>query len=81
MKAWAVFGDDAQDGVLLVYANTRNEARRLGFQAGLYDFDEYMRTNARRSPAHDGSMTHGVVVETNEDLPGGVPAFYDEEGE
>jgi hypothetical protein len=79
MKAWHVM-DTAIDGEahLLVFAETRNRARQMGFEHGTWDFEEYIHTRAKRAPAWDGLLEQERVIDTNEDLPPGAPPFYSE---
>lgn len=78
MKAWHVHGGWPSDASLLVFAESKNRARMIGFQHGTWDFDEYIYTHAWRAPAFDTFADRERVIDTNEDLPAGAPAFYSE---
>ena len=77
MKAWCVFDVSPVDGVLLVFAATRNRARALACNQALWDW-EYVGTSAIRKQKWDSFFDAERVIETNDDLPAGAPEFYDD---
>ena len=78
MKAWCVFESNPHDGCILVYANTRNRARSLGFYKGpwAWDWESYMTTNARRAKDWDHVFNEEKIIEGNDELPDGTDKFY-----
>ena len=85
LKAWHVFeliGGTCQMS-LLVFASTRNEARSIGFNAGLWEYEYYIDVRANRRPEYDyyirSLARSNRIIATNDDLPAGAPEFYDDE--
>ncbi len=78
LRAWVVFSGHPMDGCLLVFANTRNAARKAGFSKGPWEWADYIDVSARRAPEHDKYATgeHPYVIVTNEELPAGAVPFY-----
>jgi len=75
-----VFCCDPYDGSLLVFAETANKARVKACRNGPYEWsDEYLDTRARRAKEWDKYADAERIIETNDDLPAGAPAFYDNE--
>lgn len=93
MKAWHVFELACWSNYktivnsLLVFASTRNKARSIAFNAGLWDYEYYIDVRAKRRPEYDEYTSLGTdfwgihtnIIETNDDLPAGAPDFYDDE--
>jgi len=46
---------------------------------GTWEYDDYTSINARRASVYDGAFDTETVIDTNEDLPDGYPAFYSDE--
>ena len=79
MKAWRFDDGDPGEACLLVYAQTRNEARILGFRACPWDCKGYKYTRVVRRPKWDDFFDCQTVVSDNKDLPIGAPPFFDNE--
>ena len=80
LKAYNVYpGNNPFDyGCILVFAETRNKARTIGWHQGPW-FSEYMEMSARRVKRFD-KYTIGVepyIIESNDELP--EPFFYEGE--
>jgi hypothetical protein len=79
IKAYAIIPDrETGDGALLVFADSRNRARYVALTHGTWEYDDYWRIKTRRAPEYDGAFDTETVVDTNDDLPAGHPAFYDD---
>ena len=76
MKAWHVHDGEPSECSLLVFAETRNGARFLGFRNGTWDFESYVGMRAIRAPKWDAYATAVRVIDENDDLPVGAPPFY-----
>ena len=79
MKAYAIIPYDSGDGALLVFAPNRNRARFMALTHGTWEYYDYTSINARRASVYDGAFDTETVIDTNEDLPDGYPAFYSDE--
>lgn len=74
MKAFNTFWDSPHGGCLLVWSETRNEARYI---ASLSPWEwEYKDVTAIRLPDYDQYYTGLGVAESNDDLPEDAPKFY-----
>ena len=79
MKAYKVIPDDNGEGALLVFAPNRNRARYMAYTHGTWDYDGYEFINIRRAQVYDGAFDVEAIIDTNDDLPDGYPAFYSDE--
>ena len=90
LKAWHVFelacwSSNYKTIVnsLLVFASTRNKARSIAFNAGLWEYEDYIDVRANRCPEYDyyvrSLARSDRIIETNDDLPAGAPDFYDDD--
>ena len=79
MKAWRFDDGTPEVACLLVYAQTRNEARILGLQACPWDCEGYEFTRALRRPKWDDYFDVQTVIAVNQDLPEEAPRFFDNE--
>lgn len=79
MKAYNVYPGDNMfhEGCVLVYANTRNKARQLGFKKGPWNGYDYIDFNALRVKPFDNVFNKEIVIESNKELPEGL-IFFDE---
>ena len=80
MKAWMVYHKDFNIygylQSLLVFADLRNRAIRLGQLSGTWQWDEYIDIRAKRAPIWDEYATTERVIDYNGDLPAGAEPFY-----
>ncbi|MCB1719230.1 MAG: hypothetical protein KDK05_29195 [Candidatus Competibacteraceae bacterium] len=77
LKAWHCGTGDDNEFSLLVFAETRNRARYMALKAGLWDYESYEYIWAKRAaPQFDDYADRERVIETNDELPDGAPAFY-----
>ena len=76
MKAYSIFSGCPSDGCILVYAETRNQAKSKAV-GELFEW-EYVDMNSRREPSFDkyASQVSGYIVEDNDELPEGAEPFY-----
>jgi len=83
MKAWCIFIGHSphDDGAVLVYAHTRNDAKMIAFDQGPWTGCDYIDLRAWRMPKFDEhyNSTYGNYFERNEDLPKLSPKFFDDE--
>ena len=81
MKAWIADDGRAEDGCLLIYAETRNKAKTAAVYSGICIgfLDEYIHVRCRRMPQFDQWYRDKVIIEENRDLPKGCPPFYTED--
>lgn len=80
LRAYKVFITTVpEEGCLLAFASTRNQARYLGrlFIGGLLDCD-YVDLSAIRVPEYDEIAVgeRPYYIATNNDLPEGAASFY-----
>lgn len=66
------------DGSLLVFAESHSKAKALAAHSGPYDW-EFVEVSACRAKTWDGLFSAPRIVEDNNDLPVGAPAFYTNE--
>lgn len=83
LRAWHVFELDSYKSIvnsLLVFAETRNDARIIAIQHGPWDYESYLSVQAKRAKDWDEHIKFSDfdIIETNDDLPKDAPAFYDE---
>lgn len=80
MKAWTTFvGDPWDSGCLIVFAETRNKAKLLGWQELWQGFCEYIEMGANRVPELDQYYKEGgpVSITDNNELESiGAPHWY-----
>lgn len=77
IKAYAIIPADSGEGALLVFARGRNRARYMALTHGTWEYgDGYAFIAARRAPEYDDLFCEEKVIDTNDDLPDGYPAFY-----
>ena len=77
MKAYSTFMETPCEGCLLVWSETRNDAR---YTASLSPWGwEYLGISAIRQPDFDQYYRGLGVAECNDDLPAEAPNFYLEE--
>jgi hypothetical protein len=69
------------DGCLLVFAATRNEARKTGFAKGPWEWANYIDVSSRRAHEHDeyAAGIEPYVIERNDELPDNARPFYSDE--
>lgn len=81
LKAWMVFCGEPYDGCLLVFAPNRNDARKIGYKKGPYDWEDYIDVRARRAQKHDADAVGDApyIIETNNELPEGAESFYQDD--
>ena len=75
MKAWHCFVDSYENGSLLVFAESRNMARKVASKS-IFDWD-YIEITAKRAKSHDGLRDVSCLIYNNDDLPEDNP-FYSE---
>ncbi len=74
MKAYMTFSRCPSEGCELVYANNRNEAKKLSTHN---NFEwEYIDINTKRIPHYDKYSDSVAVFESNDDLPDCAPDFF-----
>ena len=78
MKAWHCCHLHIGDSDLLVFAETRNKARKAALDAGLWGY-EYASLTAYRAHDWDDMPGDAVVIETNEGISADFPDFYNNE--
>lgn len=82
MQAYCCYsGDGTEDGALLVFAESRNQARQIASgRHSPWDW-EYIDVKAIRVPNYDHCehCSKNGIVDFNEQLPAGVVPFYSEE--
>lgn len=81
LRAWCVFSGEPIDGCLLVYACTRNDARKVGMSKGPGEWGDYIDVSARRAPEFDQYAIGGIggrpyIIMDNDELPDGAELFY-----
>lgn len=74
LKAFRI---DCDDYDMLVFAASRNRARRMVVESGPCDY-EYPYVTARRHPSFDGFADAERLMLCNDDLPAGCPLFWSE---
>ena len=80
MKAYMVYpGNNLDEGCILAFAETRNEARQLGMRSGLWPGYGYFSFGAIRKPGYDKHYRGMAIIELNSELPVGAPDFFTEE--
>lgn len=80
MKAYMVYpGNNLDEGCILAFAETRNEARQLGMKCGLWPGYDYVSFKAIRKPKYDKYYKGMAIIERNSELPPGAPEFFVEE--
>jgi len=75
LKACVVHESDApEEGRVLAFAKTRNQARHIGVYLG-----EYLYMTAVRMPKYDqyAEGTKPYIIDPNDDLPDGVEFFIE----
>jgi hypothetical protein len=79
MKAWHLYQDEPFDNSLLVFADTRNRAKVIGFAKGPWEWESYLTITAKRAPRWDDIFDVETVVDDNSDLPSGTAPFYQDD--
>ncbi len=79
MKACTVWCDD--EWSLLIWADTPNKAKLMGFFEGPLSRQEseYIDWSAKRNPQYDEYSDAEKIVDMNSELPEGAPDFYNDE--
>lgn len=84
LKAYVVsWGEPVESGCILVWAETRGQAKGYTQFCGPWINPPYTELIARRVPAYDQyaeDTPFAHRVETNDELPEGAPAFFTNAG-
>lgn len=75
LKAWRI---DCDDYDMLVFAPTRNRARRIAVESGPCDH-QYIHVRAYRHSSLDRFAAKENLMCCNRELPAGCPAFWSEQ--